>query len=104
MTNLEALKAAVQYPLENNSYLLALLNRELTTTESYSASNLKKLELAKADCLCTIISTPNIVEGGYQLSHSDKKVLSDESNRLYKKWGESANVSKVTITDTTEQW
>lgn len=104
MTNLEALKAIVGYPLEDNSFKLALINRALTETETYSASNLKKLELAKADCLSTILSTPTVLEGGYQLSHSNKGEVRKEAERLYLKWGEKISVSSAIITDATDQW
>lgn len=104
MTNLQAIKAAVQFPLDETSFELALINRELTSTDTYSKSSLKLIELCKADLFSTIISTPNIVEGGYQLSHSDKKQLSIEASRIYTKWGETFNIPKIQIVNSTEKW
>jgi hypothetical protein len=104
MTNLEALKAIVQYPLDNNSFKLALISRSLTEIDTYSASNLKKLELAKADCLSTILSTPTTTEGGFSLAHTNKGEVRKEMERLYSKWGESYNVSNPVIRDATNQW
>lgn len=104
MTNLEALKAIIQYPLDEDSFKLVLINRSLTETETYSASNLKKLELAKADCLATILSTPTIAEGGMQLSHTNKGEVRKEMERIYTKWGESKNVSGDVVKDATNQW
>lgn len=104
MTNLEALKAIVQYPLDEDSFKLALINRSLTETDTYSASNLKKLELSKADCLATILSTPTTTEGGFALSHTNKGELRKEMERLYSKWGEKKNVSGAVVKDATNQW
>lgn len=104
MTNLEALKAIVQYPLDDNSFKLALLNRDLLETGTYGATDLKKLELSKADCLATILSTPTISEGGYALAHTNKGEVRKEMERLYQKWGESHNVSGPVIKDATNQW
>jgi len=100
MTNLDALKAAVDYPLKENTFKLACINRSLTEADTYSVSNLRKLELAKADCLSTILSTPTVLEGGFQLSHSNKGEVRKEAERLYKKWGEI----KSGIADATNQW
>ncbi len=104
MTNLEALKAIVGFPLDENSFKLALTNRSLVDTDTYSVANLKKLELSKADCLSMIISTPTIVEGGMQLSHTNKGEVRKEMERLYTKWGENQNVSSAVIKDATNQW
>lgn len=104
MTNLEALKAIVQYPLEESSYKLALINRGLGESTDYTPANLRKLELSKADCLSTILSTPTVTEGGYSLSHTNKGELRKEAERLYKKWGESHNVSGAIVNDATNLW
>ena len=103
MTNLEAIKAIVQYPLDDTSFELALLNRDLTGSDAYSKSNLKGLELAKADCLVTIISSPDISESGYDISHSDKEQLKKIASALYRKWGVYDPYGGVII-DATNQW
>jgi hypothetical protein len=104
MTNLDALKAIVGFPLDENSYKLALINRSMVDSDTYSALNLKKIELSKADCLSMILSTPTIVEGGMQLSHTNKGEVRKEMERLYSKWGENQNVSSAVIKDATNQW
>lgn len=90
MTNLEAIKAKVGYPLSDNAFILALENRSLVTTETYSLSNLQSLELAQADLIYTLVSSPNISEGGYSISLSDKKSLIDLANGIYTKYGQSS--------------
>ena len=104
MTNLEALKAIVQYPLDDSSFKLALINRSLAEADNYTASNLKLLELAKADCLGAILSSPDIAEGGFQLTHGNKEQLQKEMGRLYAKWGESQNIAGPRINDATNRW
>lgn len=87
MTNLEAIKAKVTYPLKDNSFSLALINRGLNSVEAYSAANIKALELAQADLLLVVACSPNISEGGYSVSLSERKTLRLLASGLYKKWG-----------------
>jgi len=87
MTNLEAIKAKVNYPLDDNSFKLALMDRGLTDTDTYSSANKRSLELAQADCLVTIISSPNISENGFSISLSDKASLKGIASGIYQKWG-----------------
>lgn len=89
MTNLEALKGKVNYPLDDNSFILALTDRELIHSETYSTENKRSLELAHADCLVTLISSPNISEDGYSITLSDKASLQKIASGIYKKWGVS---------------
>lgn len=89
MTNLEAIKAKVNYPLSDNAFKLALMDRGLTDSAMYEATNKKPMELAYADCLVTLISSPNISEGGYSISLSDKSALKTLASGIYQKWGMS---------------
>jgi hypothetical protein len=84
MTNLEAIKGKLSYPLSDNAFNLALLDRGLTGSATYS--DRKSLELAYADLLFTCVSAPNISEGGYSISQSDKKSLIQIANGIYSKW------------------
>jgi hypothetical protein len=104
MTNLEALQAKVGYPLATNTFILALINRGLSQTETYVAANMRLLELSQADCLKTLISSPNVSEGGYSLSASDKASIRKLADCIYSKWGESQNVSNPVIRDLTDRW
>lgn len=87
MTNIEALKAKVGYPLSDNSLKLALTDRGLTDSETYSTANKKALELAYADCLMTLMSSPNVSEGGYSISLSEKATIKSIATGIYQKWG-----------------
>lgn len=85
MTNLEALKAKLNYPLSDNSFILALSDRGLVSTATYADS--KSLELAQADLIYTLVTTPNITEGGYSISLSDKSSLMKLADGIYLKYG-----------------
>lgn len=98
MTNLEAIKGKAGYPLSDNSYILALVNRGLSETDTYVIGNLRLLELTHADVICTILTTPNISEGGYSVSAGDKKVMMDLANGIYAKYGESSPLKSNTAT------
>ena len=89
MTNLEAIKSQVPYPLKENSFKKVLLDRGLVDTEEYSPDNIKPFELATADALHIVITAPNISEGGYSISVSEKKELRQIASGLYDKHGAS---------------
>jgi hypothetical protein len=93
MTNLEAIKGALSYPLTSNAFILALTNRGLVETDTYVIGNKKPLELATADCIKTLLSTPNIAEGGYSVSLSDKATLMKMANGIYAKYGENSSLN-----------
>lgn len=85
MINLEALKAKLNYPLSDNSFILALSDRGLVSTATYA--DRKSLELAQADLIYTLVTTPNITEGGYSISLSDKSSLMKLADGIYLKYG-----------------
>ena len=85
MTNLEALKAKVNYPLSDNAFILALSDRGLVSSAVYA--DRRSLELAQADLLYTIISSPNITEGGYSISVTEKSTIVKIIDSIYKKYG-----------------
>lgn len=103
MTNFEALRAKVVYPLEDSTIELALIDRGLDATGDYLVANKRVLELAQADCLIVIINSPTISEEGFQLSHTNKGELIKVAQGLYKKWGE-ADPFETKIEDITDQW
>lgn len=92
MTNLAALKSLIHYPVTDDACELALLNRGIaitgiTVTDTYTTANKQAVELAYADILCTLISAPNVSEGGYSISLSDKQAIIKEANGIYSKYG-----------------
>ena len=96
MTYLEAIKAKLNYPLSDNTFILALTDRGLTSTDNYAKSQL--FDLAYADTITTLVTAPNVSEGSYSISLSDKKTLSDLADGIYKKYGEPIRSLKKTAT------
>ena len=91
-SNLEKIKAILGYDLsDENKYLSALEDRNLVSTDDYdpaSSTAQQNMQLAKADLLIVIATAPNISEGGYSISLSDKNMLIDLANGIYRKYGE----------------
>lgn len=89
MTILEAIKEAIGYPISDNRANMTLTKRGLTATDEATQSVLsgKAFELATADLMFWLITAPNIKEGGYSLSISDKKTLKDIASGIYAKHG-----------------
>lgn len=88
MTNLEALKGKVAgYPLSDNTYLTALLDRGLEPESNYEGKS-KDFELATADVYIVLVTGVNVSEGGYSVSMSAKETFLKMANAIYKKYGE----------------
>lgn len=86
MTNLEALKASVNYPISDNQAILALTDRALTHGATYEGIT-AEFELAKADILMVLASSANIQEGGYSISMTDKGNMIKIASQIYTKHG-----------------
>lgn len=97
MTNLEAIKAKLNYPLTENAFILALQDRGLSSAGIYAGG--ESFELAYADAITTLVTVPNITEGGYQISMADKTALMDLIDGIYTKYG-IANPMKSSLKKT----
>ena len=88
MTNLDALKSkAVGYPVDEDTFLTILIDRALTATDEYTGKS-KAFELAHADLYVVLVTAANVVEGGYQVSMTDKTNFVKVASGIYKKWDE----------------
>lgn len=96
MTNLEAIKGKLNYPLTDNAFKLALADRDLTDTATYAKC--QAFDLAYADSVIMLLTSPNVTEGGYSVSQTDKKMLLDLANGIYVKYGEPICSFKKTAT------
>jgi hypothetical protein len=85
MTNLEAIKGRLSFPLSDNAFTLALEDRGLVSTDTYSKS--QSFDLAYADAIMMLLTAPNVSEGGYSVSLSDKVMLSKLASGIYEKYG-----------------
>jgi hypothetical protein len=93
MTNLEAIKAELGYPLSENAFILALTKRGLTSTDTFVSS--QAYELAYADVIKTVITSPDIKEGGFSVTLKDTKSLISIASAIYKKYGEANPLSSL---------
>lgn len=94
MTNLEALKGKLGYPLSSNSFILALTDRGLSDSSVYAKCT--AFDLAFADSIMILLTVPNVSEGGYSISLSDKATLLELANGIYAKCGVASPMIKPT--------
>lgn len=74
MTNLEAIKAysLLNYPVDENTYSLHLINVGISPTDEYSKENQKDLELCVSDLILMLISSAkSISDDGYSVTMQD---------------------------------
>jgi hypothetical protein len=83
MTNLEAIKAKLNYPLSENAFILALQDRGLTSVGIYASS--QAFDLAYADAITTLVTAPNVTEGGFTVNLVDKTSLLNLAAGIYAK-------------------
>jgi len=105
MTNLERLSGKFLFPVQESALTGALLDRGLTHDDDYSVDNKRAVELAMADMAMTLITSPTVTEGGYQLNHSNKGELRRLADGIYSRWNEDnpfENSPKVR--DATNKW
>jgi hypothetical protein len=81
MTNLEAITAKLNYPLSENTFIVAMEDRGAVSDAVYAGG--KAFDLAYADVIITLLTTPNITEGGYSISLSDKQTLLNLADKIY---------------------
>ena len=94
MTNLDALKAKVGYPMADASFELALTKRGLTSTDIFTGED-SAFELAYADCILVLLTSPSSVqEGGYSIQLGGKDALADIANKIYDKYGKTIPTPK----------
>lgn len=93
MTYLEAIKARLNYPLSDNAFTLALEDRGLTSTGTYVKG--EAFDLAYADTITSLVTAPDVKEGGYSLSLSDKATLIKLANGIYAKYGIASSLKPV---------
>ena len=84
MTNLEAIKAKLNYPLTENAFILALQDRGLASAGIYAGG--EAFDLAYADAITTLVTAPDVSEGGYQISMADKITLLSLAAGIYTKY------------------
>lgn len=89
-TILQALKDEVHYKLSSGFFENRLLERGLSGDVECTADIFKSKPFkgAVADCLISLLSAPNFVEGDVQFSLTDKSNILKLANSIYKSIGE----------------
>lgn len=86
MTNLEALLAAVNYPVDTIKLQKILVDRGLQENSTYAGKS-KEFDIATADLYVLIVTSANISEGDFQISATDKSNYMKLASGIYSKWG-----------------
>ena len=87
MTNLEAIKAKLNYPLSDNSFIVALQDRDITSAGIYVGG--ETFDLAYADAINTLVTAPDQSEGGFSISLTEKKYLLSLADGIYTKYSKT---------------
>ena len=85
MTNREALTAKLNYPLPNNAYIVALEDRGVNSDGVYVSG--ESFDLAYADMITSLVTAPNVTEGGFSRSLTEKQALLRVADNIYTKYG-----------------
>lgn len=102
MTNLEALKAKVGYPIADDALRVALIDRSLSESSFYEPC--QSFDLAYADAIMTLVAAPNTREGGYSVSISDREKLVELANGIYTKYGLVSPMDKKPTAKFVQRW
>lgn len=102
MTNLEALTAAANYPIEENKIKKILIDRGIDEAGTYAGQN-QAFELATADLYTLLVSSANVAEGGYNVSMTDKGNMMKMASAIYTKHGVD-NPLKPNIRNRSNYW
>lgn len=86
MTNIEALSAVVNYPVDEIKLNKILIDRGINEQDWYTGIS-RDFELATADVYLLLASSANISDSGYQVSMTDKSKMIDLATGIYLKYG-----------------
>lgn len=91
MTILNALKAAVNYPLSEDNVLSIAIARGLEPNDEFDKldAQTKEYQLAYADLLRFIVTMVNLSQSGGSVSQASIAELRGTANAIYKKYGET---------------
>ena len=109
MTNLQALKARVNYPLTDSQAEEKLLCRGVDSDGIYGkeVADSKAFQLAYADTLRLVLTMVNLSQGG-SITAQNAAGIQGTANAIYKRYGEPLIGDKgdelSTITDVSDLW
>jgi len=89
MTNLEAVKGTVglNYPLDANTYQKAMIDAGIVPDAAYSKEQEKAVDVCAASLILTLLTSPDLREGGYQVSLTDRATLLNVRKAILSKYG-----------------
>lgn len=102
MTNTQALIASIFYPVDETKAEFALINRGIVAGDNYVVGTMN-FELAKADCLWALSCAPNVSEGGYSVSLSDRKMMQQAASAIYSRYNVK-NPALPQVKDASSGW
>lgn len=100
MTNKEALQAVIVEKASDNLLDKALLDQSITGAAAYTASDASKIDLAAIDVLQSLLSVPNVSEGGYSVSYDRTAIL----NRIEMLRAKTNTTLRPVIRDASNRW
>lgn len=104
MTNLEALSAASNHPIEDIKLQKILLDNGINESSTYNGLT-RSFELSTAAVYVLIVTSPNISEGDYSVSPSEKAALIGLAGGIFAKYNvEDPLKSKSTIRNLSNYW
>lgn len=87
MTNLEALSASCNYPVDELKLQKILIDRGVSEAGTYTGTY-REFELATADLYILLVTSANVTEGDLQISSTDKSNFIKLASGIYTKYGE----------------
>lgn len=103
MTNLEALSAACNYPIDTLKLQKILIDNGLNDSDSYTGLT-QPFEIATAALYTLIVTSANLSEGDYQVSATDKSNLLKMASGIYDKYGLQNPLAANTIRNRSNYW
>ncbi len=109
MTNLESIKARVNYPLSDSQAEEKLISRGLEGDGTFSqeVADSRAFRLAYADCLRFVLTMVNISQGG-SINAQNPAGIRGTANAIYKEYGETligeTGEEQSTLKDVSDMW
>lgn len=103
MTNLEALTATVNYPIDSVKVQKILIDNGFNSASTYDG-NSKSFDLATAGLYQLIATSANLSEGDLSVSLTEKNTLLTMASKLYQKHGVVDPLANDTIRNRSNYW
>lgn len=104
MTNLEALSASCNYPVDTIKLQKILIDNGLNDSDTYTGKT-QAFELATAALYVLIVSSANLSEGDFSVSATEKTALIDLAGGIFVKYGiENPLKPQATIRNRSNYW